>query len=49
MHKGAILDVHFVRSSRIAIHAGRAADSRERIARRLPAGSDGRNDPAVAH
>ena len=49
MHKGAILDVHFVRSWRIAIHAGLAADSRERSAGRLPAGSDARNDPAVMH
>jgi hypothetical protein len=49
MHKGAILDVHFVRSLRIAIHAGLAADSRERSAVRLRAGSDGRDDPAVTH
>ena len=49
MHKGTILDVHIVRSLRIVIHAGLPADSRARIARRLPAGSDERNDPAVAH
>jgi hypothetical protein len=47
MHKGAILDVHFVRSLRIAIHAGPKAGSRYRSARRLPAGSDKRSDPAV--
>ena len=48
MHKGAILDVHIVRSLRIAIHAGLAADGRHGT-RRLPAGSDERNDPAGAH
>ena len=48
MHKGAILDVHIVRSLRIAIHAGREADSTARSARRLSAGSDGRDDLAVA-
>lgn len=47
MHKGAILDVHLVRSLRIAIHAGLPADSRKRSAGRLPARSDVRNDPAV--
>jgi len=47
MHKGAILDVHFVRSLRIAIHARLKADSRRRGARRLSAGCDERNDPAV--
>jgi hypothetical protein len=47
MHKGAILDVHIVRSSRIAIHAGRRADSAALSARRLPAGSNGRDDLAV--
>ncbi|MEA3150170.1 MAG: hypothetical protein QOD56_1109 [Gammaproteobacteria bacterium] len=49
MHKGAILDVYFVRSLRIAIHAGLPADSRERSAGRLPTGSDARDDPAVTH
>ena len=47
MHKGAILDVHIVRSLRIAIHAGLKADSRRRNARRLSAGNDKRSDPAV--
>ena len=46
MHKGAILDVHIVRSLRIAIHAGLAADGRHGT-RRLPAGSDEHRDPAV--
>ena len=43
MHKGAILDVHIVRSLRIAIHAGRTADS----ARRLPTGNGERGDAMV--
>ena len=47
MHKGAILDVHIVRSLRIAIHAGLNADSRRRSAHRLSAGNDKRSDPAV--
>jgi hypothetical protein len=47
MHKGAILDVHIVRSLRIAIHAGRKADSARRSARRLPAGSDEHSDAKV--
>lgn len=47
MHKGAILDVHIVRSLRIANHAGLKADGRQCCARRLPAGSDKRSDPAV--
>ena len=47
MHKGAILDVHIVRSLRIAIHAGLKADSRRRSAPRLPTGSGKRSDPAV--
>jgi hypothetical protein len=47
MHKGAILNVHFVRSLRIAIHAGPKAGSRYRSARRLPAGGDKRSDPTV--
>jgi len=47
MHKGAILDVHIVRSLRIAIHAGLKADSRRRSARRISAGNDKRSDPAV--
>jgi hypothetical protein len=47
MHKGAILDVHIVRSGRIGIHAGLAADSRRRSARRMPAGSEKHRDPAV--
>ena len=47
MHKGAILDVHIVRSLRIAIHAGLKAGSRRRSARRLSAGNDKRRDPAV--
>jgi hypothetical protein len=47
MHKGAILDVHIVRSLRIAIHAGLKADSRRRGSHGLPAGSDKRGDPAV--
>jgi hypothetical protein len=45
MHKGAILDVHIVRSLRIAIHAGCTADSAR--ARRLPAGSDEHGDAGV--
>ena len=48
MHKGAILDVHIVRSLRIAIHsAGLEADGRRHSARRLPTGSDEHHDPAV--
>jgi hypothetical protein len=48
MHKGAILDVHIVRSLRIAIHsAGLQADGSRHSARRLPAGSDEHRDPAV--
>jgi hypothetical protein len=47
MHKGAILDVHIVRSLRIANHAGRAADCPRRSARRLPAGSRERGDAMV--
>ena len=47
MHKGAILDVHIVRSLRIAIHAGRTADSARARARRLPAGSDVHGDAGV--
>jgi hypothetical protein len=47
MHKGAILDVHIVRSLRIAIHAGRAADSARRSACCLPEGSNGRRDLAA--
>src|SRR5580692_3247510 len=48
MHKGAILDVHIVRSLRIAIHsAGLQADGRRHSTRRLPAGSDEHRDPAV--
>jgi hypothetical protein len=47
MHKGAILDVHIVRSLRIAIHAGRKADSRRSGARRMQVCSDKRSDPAV--
>jgi hypothetical protein len=47
MHKGAILDVHIVRSLRIAIHAGLEADGRRHSARRLPAGSDEHRDHAV--
>jgi hypothetical protein len=46
MHKGAILDVHIVRSLRIAIHAGAKADSLKRSARRLTDGGK-RGDPAV--
>jgi hypothetical protein len=48
MHKGAILDVHTVRSLQIAIRAGVNPDSRRRSARRLLAGNDKRGDPAVA-
>jgi len=47
MHKGAILDVHIVRSLRIAFHAGLKGDSRCRSARRSSAGNDKRSDPAV--
>ena len=47
MHKGAILDVHIVRSLRIAIHAGRTADSARRSARRLPTGNGERGDAMV--
>jgi hypothetical protein len=47
MHKGAILDVHIVRSLRIAIHAGRSADSARRSARRLPTGNGERGDAMV--
>jgi hypothetical protein len=47
MHKGAILDVHIVRSLRIAIHPGRTADSARRAARCLPRGSSERGDLAV--
>jgi hypothetical protein len=47
MHKGAILDVHVVRSLRIGIHAGFTADSRRRSARRWPRGSDKQRDLAV--
>jgi hypothetical protein len=47
MHKGAILDVHIVRSLRIAIHAGRAADSARGRACRLQAGSDKHGDAGV--
>ena len=48
MHKGAILDVHNVRSSRIAIHsAGLQANRTRYSTRRLPAGSNERRDPAV--
>ena len=47
MHKGAILDVHIVRSLWIAIHAGRTANSAGRSARRLPTGSGGRGDAMV--
>jgi hypothetical protein len=47
MHKGAILDVHFVRSLRIAIYAGRKADSARARARRLPAGSGTHGDAEV--
>ena len=48
MHKGAILDVHIVRSLRTAIHsAGLQADGRRHSTRRLPAGSDEHRDPAV--
>jgi len=48
MHKGAILDVHIVRSLRIAIHsAGLQAEGRRHSTRRLPAGSDEHRDPAV--
>jgi hypothetical protein len=47
MHKGAILDVHIVRSLRIAIHAGRKADSARRSACCLPEGSNERGDLAV--
>jgi hypothetical protein len=47
MHKGAILDVHIVRSLRIAIHAVRKADGARRSARRLPAGSDEHGDATV--
>jgi hypothetical protein len=44
MHKGAILDVHIDPcGSEFMTAARRAADS----ARRLPKGSDRRNDPAV--
>jgi hypothetical protein len=48
MHKDAILGVHIVQSLRIAIHAGRKADSRQRGARRRPAGSDTHGDLAAA-
>jgi hypothetical protein len=47
MHKGAILDVHIVRSLRIAIHAGRTVDSARRAARCLPRDSNERGDLAV--
>jgi hypothetical protein len=47
MHKGAILDVHIVRSLRIAIHACLAADGGRRGARRLPADSGEHGDPAA--
>lgn len=47
MHKGAILDVHVVRSLRIAIHAGRTTGSRRRNARRLATGNDKRSDAMV--
>ena len=47
MHKGAILDVRIVRSLRIAIHAGRTADSARRSARRLPTGNGERGDAMV--
>jgi hypothetical protein len=48
MHKGAILDVHIVRSLRIAIHAGRTVDSERGAARCLPRGGNERGDLAVA-
>jgi hypothetical protein len=47
MHKGAILDVHIVRSLRIAIHAGHEADSRRSGTCRMQVCSDKRRDPAV--
>jgi hypothetical protein len=47
MHKGAILNVHIVRSLRIAIHAGRKADSARARACRLPAGNDEHGDAGV--
>ena len=47
MHKGAILDVHIVRSLRIANHAGRSADSARRGAHRLPTGNGERGDAMV--
>jgi hypothetical protein len=40
MHKGAILDVHSVRSLRIAIHACLAAGETRRGARHVPAGGE---------
>jgi hypothetical protein len=47
MHKGAILDVHIVRSLRIAIHSAGLEACGPHSTRRLPAGSDEHRDPAV--